>query len=254
MASLYDRADIYDLGFNEKMRDAVKEHWKTALNGTEIREILDVSIGSGMVTLPLADLGYRLTGSDLSENMLNKCRENAKAQGIDIQLFESDFRKVHETAAGKQFDCVMSTGNALPYVENEDIAVALASMDRLVRPGGYIYLDSRNWDRILANRQRFYFYRPQMLPDGTRMDRFQVWDYNTDGSMTFNLVFAFEKEGAVVQREIFEEHYHPTPRRVFEEALERLGYEIAALRNYPAQAPVPVDEFDWYCILARKRG
>ena len=254
MASLYDRADIYDLGFNEKMREAVKEHWRIALGGADIREILDVSIGSGMVTLPLAELGYRLTGSDLSGNMLNKCRENAKARGIEIDLFESDFRRVHETAAGKRFDCVMSTGNALPYVENGDIYTALASMDALVKKGGYIYLDSRNWDRILANRQRFYFYRPQTLPDGTRMDRFQVWDYNTDGSMTFNLVFAFEKDGSVVQREIFEEHYHPTPRTVFEEALDRLGYEIVSLKNYPAQAELPVDEFDWYCILARKRG
>ena len=104
MASLYDRADIYDLGFNEKMRGAVKEHWQIALGGAEIQSILDVSIGSGMVTLPLAELGYRLTGSDLSENMLKKCRENASARGVEIRLFQSDFRSVHEAAAGKKFD------------------------------------------------------------------------------------------------------------------------------------------------------
>ena len=85
------------------------------------------------------------------------------------------------------------------------------------------------------------------------MDRIQVWDYNADGSMTFNLVFTFEKDGSVVQREIFEEHYHPTPRRVFEEALERLGYEIVSVKNYPAQVSMPVEEFDWYCILAQKK-
>lgn len=252
MASLYDRADIYDLGFNEETWRIVKEHWRIALGGAEIHDILDVSVGSGMVTLPLAELGYALTGSDLSGKMLEKCRENARARGIEIDLFQSDFRSVHESAAGRTFDCVMSTGNALPYVENDDIYTALAGMDALVRPGGYIYLDSRNWDRILAKKQRFYFYRPQMLEDGARMDRFQVWDYNADGSMTFNLVFTFEKNGAVVQREIFEEHYHPTRRRVFEEALKRLGYEIVSLRNYPAQATMPVDEFEWYCILARK--
>jgi len=252
MASLYDRADIYDLGFNEKMRETVKEHWRIVLDSLPIHDILDVSIGSGMVTLPLSDLGYRLTGSDLSEGMLKKCRANASAYGIEIDLLQSDFRKVHEKAQGKTFDCVMSTGNSLPYVENEEIYAALSSMDRLVRKGGYLYLDSRNWDRILKTRQRFYFYRPQMLNGGTRMDRIQVWDYNADGSMTFNIVFTFEKDGAVVQREIFEEHYHPTPRYVFEDALMRLGYEIVSLRNYPAQATMPVEEFDWYCILARK--
>ena len=253
MAGLYDRADIYDLGFDERTWQFIREHWKIALPGDRIHDIMDVSIGSGMVTLPLAELGYSLTGSDLSEKMLEKCRENAKARGIEIELFRSDFRKVHELAAGRQFDCVMSTGNSLPYVENEDIYTAFSSMDALVKKGGYIYLDSRNWDRILRTRQRFYFYRPQVLTDGTRMDRIQVWDYNADGSMTFNLVFTFEKDGKVVQREIFEEHYHPTPRRVFEEAFGRLGYEIVSIKNYPAQADVPVEEFDWYCILAQKK-
>ena len=86
------------------------------------------------------------------------------------------------------------------------------------------------------------------------MDRFQVWDYNADGGMTFNLVFTFEKDGRIVQREIFEEYYHPTPRRVFEESLAAMGYEICALRNYPAQADRPIEEFDWYCMLAQKPG
>ena len=223
MASLYDRADIYDLGYTDSMRNAIREHWRLALRETEIRDVLDVSIGSGALTLPMAELGYCLTGSDLSRSMLEKCRKNAKDQGTEIELFESDFRKVHENLAGKAFDMVMSTGNSLPYVENEQIFTALASMDQLVKPGGYIYLDSRNWDRILKTRQRFYFYRPIILDDGVRMDRFQVWDYNPDGSMTFNLVFTFEKDGSFAGREIFEEHYHPTPRNIFIDALTKSG-------------------------------
>lgn len=254
MGSLYDRADIYDLGYTESMRDAIREHWRIALKDADVRSILDVSIGSGALTLPLHDLGYSLTGSDLSDTMLAKCRANADSRGILIDLRQSDFRQVHETFEGSSFDCVMSTGNSLPYVSNADIPAALSSMDALVRPGGYLYLDSRNWDRILATRQRFYFYRPQMLDGGTRMDRFQVWDYNPDGSMTFNLVFTFEKDGAVTQREIFEERYHPTPRAVFEDALTAMGYEILSVRNHPAQCPLPVEEFDWYCILAQKRS
>ncbi len=105
--------------------------------------MLDVSIGTGNVTLPLASLGVRLSGSDLSENMLARCGQKAAAAGIDIDLKQSDFREVAQVLAGKQFDCVASTGNSLAYVPNADIAKALTQMDMLVKPNGYV-LGKRN--------------------------------------------------------------------------------------------------------------
>ena len=70
MASVYDRADIYDLLEDENRYAAYKKHWETVLDGKNVKTLLDVSIGSGSVTLPLVDLGVRLTGCDLSESML----------------------------------------------------------------------------------------------------------------------------------------------------------------------------------------
>ena len=36
----------------------------------------------------------------------------------------------------------------------------LERMDWLVKPGGYLYVDVRNWDRIVAEKQQYYFSRP----------------------------------------------------------------------------------------------
>ena len=66
MGSLYDRADIYDLLETEERFALYRRHWERVLEGTGIRSLLDVSIGSGCVTLPLAELGVELWGSDLS--------------------------------------------------------------------------------------------------------------------------------------------------------------------------------------------
>lgn len=248
--SLYDRAEIYDLRFNQRGWDIFREHYENIFAGTGVKTLLDCSIGSGNLTLELAELGYQVTGSDLSEAMLSRCREKAEKRGLKVELFPSDFREIDKTAPGK-YDCVMSTGNSLPYVSNEDVVRTLAAMDRLVAPGGYLYLDTRNWDKILAEKQQYYFYLPMFHGD-LRVDTIQFWEHHGDGTITFHIVFTLEREGKVVQRVVFQEFYHPIKRSVIENALEKMGYQIKRLEPHPVQAPVPAEEAEWYCILAKK--
>ena len=169
MASVYDRADIYDLLEDEGRYEAYKKHWEIVLQDKSVKTFLDVSIGSGNVTLPLAELGVRLYGSDLSETMLARCRQKAQKKNVDIEAKCCDFRSVSEQFS-ERFDCVASTGNSLPYVSNEDVLATLGQMDRLVKPGGYLYFDVRNWDKILRERNRFYLYNPFFDGD-TRVNR-----------------------------------------------------------------------------------
>lgn len=248
--SMYDRADIYDLRFDRQMWNVMREHYRTVFAGTDIKSVLDCSIGSGNLTLELAEMEYQVTGSDLSEAMLARCKEKAQAKDLSVELFCSDFREVDKNAPGL-YDCVMSTGNSLPYVSNEDVVRTLEGMDRLVRPGGYLYVDIRNWDRIVAEKQQYYFYRP-VFHDGLRVDTIQFWEHHPDGSITFHIVFRLERDGKTLRHEVFQELYHPMKRSLAESALERLGYTIERTENYPVQDPRPREEADWYCILAKK--
>lgn len=248
--SLYDRADIYDLRWSQRQWDMMREHYQTIFAGTGIQSVLDCSIGSGNLTLELAELGYQVTGSDLSEAMLERCKAKAQEKGFEVELFCSDFREIDRNAPEK-YDCVMSTGNSLPYVSNEDVVRTLEGMDRLVRPGGYLYVDIRNWDRIVDEKQQYYFYRPLFHGD-LRVDTIQFWEHHPDGTITFHIVFRLERDGKTLQHEVFQEHYNPIRRNVIERTLQRLGYEVVHLGPHPVQDPRPVEEADWYCILARK--
>ena len=164
MASVYDRTDIYDL-FDSPKKDAqTLSHWQTVFDGRPIRSALDVSIGTGSLTLPLGQLGVSLYGSDLSDSMLARCRKKADERGIAIDLRQSDFRDL-TSHFDRSFDCVMSTGNSLAYVTNNEITGVLEQMDALVEPGGYLYFDLRNWDRIVGQKKRFYCYNPAFLPN-----------------------------------------------------------------------------------------
>lgn len=250
MASLYSRADMYDLIESESRYQTFKDHWKNILSGRGIETMLDVSIGSGSATLQLAELGVSLSGSDLSGEMLASCRKKAEARQLKVELQQCDFRTVAEHFSGP-FDCVASTGNSLPYVSNEDVLKTLEQMDALVKPGGYLYYEIRNWDKILWERNRFYLYAPFFDGD-TRINLTQVWDYHDDGSITFNILYVFERENRPFQKEVFEERYIPIGRELMLNRLREMGYRPDVL-NYPSQfQKIPPEEADWYCVLAKK--
>ena len=60
---------------------------------------------------PAAELGVKLSGSDLSSAMLKKCEEKAHAKSLEIDLRESDFRELKQNFS-ETYDCVASTGNS----------------------------------------------------------------------------------------------------------------------------------------------
>ena len=251
MGKLYERDDIYDL-LESPGRDAItRKHYETVFSGKSIRTLLDVSIGTGSMTLPVADLGIAISGSDLSQNMLERCRKKCEERNIPANLVCSDFRTVAQEF-DEQFDCVASTGNSLGYVSNRDVLQTLEQMDALVKPGGYLYLDLRNWDMILEKKPRYYLYNPSFIGE-TRVNLMQFWDYPPDGTVDFNLLYTFEQNNRIIQTEHFVEHYIPVPRQPIMDQLHAMGYQEIETMLMPAH----FGNFDpatseWYCIIARK--
>ncbi len=252
MGSLYDKADIYDLIESEDRYKAYKKHWENLFEGKKIASMLDISIGSGSVTLPVLDLGIALSGSDLSNEMLARCNKKISDKGFDPDLKTADFRDL-SCWGDRKFDVVASTGNSLAYVSNEDVLGVLEQMDEHVSDNGYIYIDIRNWEKILREKKRFYLYDPFFV-NGERVNLMQVWDYNTDGSMTFNLLYTFEKDQKICRKEMFEEHYNPISKDTITDKLKVLGYNDIQIYSFPSyNAMDSFEDKDWYTILA-KRG
>ena len=251
MGKLYERAEIYDLIESEKRTEIIRNDWKEFLAERQINSLLDVSIGTGGMTLPLQELGIDIYGSDLSEEMLSRCRKKSLEKGKPIRLECSDFRNL-SCWKDMKFDCVASTGNSLGYVSNEDVLKTIGKMDEHIKPGGYLCFDSRNWEMIQKEKQRFYLYNP-FFHNETRINLIQVWDHNPDGSITFNLLYTFEQDNRIIQKEFFEEHYHPFPLEMIEKRLRELGYGPTCLRPFPCSNPeTDFSKIEWYRVIAQK--
>ena len=98
------------------------------------------------MTLPLAELGYELSGSDLSQQMLKRCEAKAKEANLQVTLFQADFREIDQTAP-HSYDLVMSTGNSLPYVSNQEVLETLHKI-QCSAP-----LDEFDWFCVLAQKK-----------------------------------------------------------------------------------------------------
>jgi len=251
LADLYDFPEIYDERFTDAANQAYKSHYEKIFASKGIKSVLDCSFGTGCLTFPLAELGYAVSGSDLSASMLKRAGEKARDKGFNIPLTQCDFRELSQHYSST-FDCVMSTGNAFAHVSNEDVVLTLKEMDQLINPGGYLYFDSRNWDVELKNKNRFKWARPFIRQDGLRINCVQDWVYHEDGTISINILHGYERDGQIIDSNDFVERLTPFSIDTIFTALSSLGYEKPVLKPCPWFEDKPFEEIGWYCLIAKK--
>jgi len=151
------------------------------------RRVLDVACGTGMHAIALAQRGYTVTGADLSARMIERARENAAAAGSDARFVVAGFGEL-ATEAGNGFDALLCLGNSLPHVLTvEALRATLADFAAVLRPGGLLLIQNRNFDAVMANRERWM--EPQAHREGSQEWLFiRFYDFNPDGTLTFNVI------------------------------------------------------------------
>jgi SAM-dependent methyltransferase len=100
--------------------------------------VLDVTAGTGLDALHLADRGVAVTACDLSSGML--ARLAAKAPSIPTVV--ADFNRLEEAGLDGSFDGLISTFAGLNGAA--DLAGLARAAARLVRPGGVLFLHVLN--------------------------------------------------------------------------------------------------------------
>ena len=98
---------------------------------TEADEVLDVACGSGNATIPAALTGAKVTGLDLTPELLEAGRANAAQAGVEIDWVEGDAEQL--PFEDQSFDAVISVFGCMFAPDHRRTAMELA---RVLRPGG----------------------------------------------------------------------------------------------------------------------
>ena len=97
------------------------------------QRVLDVGCGTGVAAITAARLGANVTGSDLTPELLEQARENARISGVELEWREADVEQL--PFADTQFDVVTSQFGHM-FAPRPDVAIA--QMLRVLKPGGTI--------------------------------------------------------------------------------------------------------------------
>jgi SAM-dependent methyltransferase len=150
-----------------------------------VRRVLDAACGTGHHAIALARQGYQVTATDLSVPMIDRASENASAQGVDASFYIAGLGEY--AALGQTFDAAICLGNSLPHLmSSAAVAEALADFAEVLRSGGLLVIQNRNFDRVWRDRERFM--PPQSHRDSTGEWIFvRFYDFHEE-SLTFNML------------------------------------------------------------------
>jgi SAM-dependent methyltransferase len=172
----WDRRLAHELPFVEAQLSAV-----------QARHVLDVACGTGQHAIALAERGYEVVGADVSAGMVAQARKNAEVRGTDLDFVQAGFGEV-AAAVEDTFDAVLCLGNSLPHVLTPDALVqAVGDMAAVLSPGGLLFVQIRNFDRVIEERNRWM--PPQSHREGEDEWLFlRFYDFEPHGTLAFNVV------------------------------------------------------------------
>lgn len=95
------------------------------LNHDKSLKVLDIGCGTGRHTIELTKRGYSIVGIDLSESLLNRAKEKASEQGLNVVFQQNDARSL---SFYEEFDAaIMLCEGAFPLMETDEMNYQILS-------------------------------------------------------------------------------------------------------------------------------
>lgn len=124
------------------------------LHAAGARRVLDVSTGSGFHAVQLCKAGFEVTAVDGSRTMVERARRNFADRQLAIDLYHTDWLDLDAQWLGT-FDAIVCLGSSLCHVFDASTRVrVLQRFRQLLRPGGLLMVDQRNFAAILAGHYK----------------------------------------------------------------------------------------------------
>lgn len=181
------------------------------LNLPENAKILDLACGKGRHSIYLNQMGFDVTGADLSENSITEAK---KSETETLHFIKHDMRESFET----KYDAIFNLFTSFGYFENEeDNLKTLKAIKNSLTEYGFAVIDFMNVPNVIAN----------LIPEETKVVdgiQFQIKRFLKDNHIYKEITF--EDQG---QQYHFTEKVRALTLTDFELMMEDAGIYLLAI-------------------------
>jgi len=117
------------------------------------KTVLDFGCGTGRHTVYLAELGFHVSGFDLSEASVAVARRELTRRGLEADLAVWDMNKIPLPYADSCFDAVIAV-RVLQHTFLEAIRRMTLEIGRITRKGGHLYVEVPTYERATMQKQK----------------------------------------------------------------------------------------------------
>lgn len=229
LAHLYDRLmDDVDYAAWARYYIALIETY-----GKRPASVLECACGTGSLTAELAGYGFKLTATDLSQDMLETAAEKMRRRGVRVPLVRQDMR---ELEVPRRVEAIISCCDGANYLIDDEGMLAFAQRAfAALRSGGVLAFD-------VSTREKLRQMGGQIYCD-ERDEIAAIWKNSFDEEtslLTMDVSLYVQEESGLYRRM---EETHVQRGRTAEEItaiLEQAGFEeIRVWGDRTFEAPAP---------------
>jgi len=189
------------------------------ISGRQTARLLDIACGSGRHAIGLAKQRFEVTGLDIATPELERLAAQAKLAKVTVATVEQDMRELGALVDGdkKPFDGAYVFGNALGYLDPDELAAFLNDLGSVVRIGGRVVLET-----AMVAESFLQGFEDQVAIDAGDVKVVIDNDYDIIGSRVIG-TYTFEGGGKTVVKRFA--HHVVSCRELFE-AIEDAGFEL----------------------------
>jgi ubiquinone/menaquinone biosynthesis C-methylase UbiE len=192
-------------------------------------KILDLACGYGRHTIPLAKMGYDMTGLDYTAKFIQMAEEKAKSENVQVEFLVGDMREI---PFENHFAGVISYFTSFGFFSDEENLEVLKGVSNSLKKEGKFLLDIINREFVIKN------WRPKdwdRLEDGTLVLEENILDLMTN--RTRNYITIIDKKGE--RTKSFELRLYTLQELVY--LLEKVGLKIIQTYGKKDKSPYSID-------------
>ena len=199
MDAYHALAASYDRLTNDVDYEATVEFYMQILEreGLKPRTVLDLACGTGSVTKILAEMGFSVTGVDMSEEMLTEAFVKVQDLPNPPRFICQKLQKLY---VPRGVDLAVCALDSLDYITNpDDCAEAIRRTYKALNPGGIFIFDVNTPEKLRAMDDQIFLDEDD--------DVYCVWrgEFDEDTNICTYAMDLFQRSGDVWQRS-YEEH------------------------------------------------